>query len=120
MNHDTQRANESIEASVASVMKQNEMIENTGKRYQDIHNEMEQLAGNIKNTQNNMLSILDATNTISDSVTQLSATSEEVAAASSEGVKTSEAAVEYMEKCNTILEGIFMLAQDLKDSTKVD
>ena len=120
LNHDTQRANESIEASVASVMKQNEMIENTGKRYQDIHNEMEQLAGNIKNTQNNMLSILDATNTISDSVTQLSATSEEVAAASSEGVKTSEAAVEYMEKCNTILEGIFMLAQDLKDSTKTD
>lgn len=117
---DTQRANESIEISAASVLKQNEMIENTGRRFADIHGEMDELAVNIRNTQKNMQSILDSTNTIADSVTQLSATSEEVAASSSEGVRTSESAVRNMEECNLILQSIFMLAQDLKDSTTTE
>ena len=120
LNLDTQRANESIEISAASVLKQNEMIENTGKRFADIHDEMDELAVNIRNTQHNMQSILDATNTIADSVTQLSATSEEVAASSSEGVRTSESAVQNMNECNAILQSIFILAQDLKDSTSVE
>ena len=117
LNQDTQRANESIDVSVASVKKQNEMIENTGKRFADIHSEMEALASNIRNTEENMQSILEATNTISDSISQLSAASEEVAAASSEGVKTSEDAVVHMKQCNSILEGIYVLAEDLKNST---
>lgn len=117
LNQDTQRANESIDVSVASVKKQNEMIENTGRRFADIHSEMEALASNIRNTEENMQSILEATNTISDSISQLSAASEEVAAASSEGVKTSEDAVVHMKQCNSILEGIYVLAEDLKNST---
>ncbi|MBO5336898.1 MAG: chemotaxis protein [Lachnospiraceae bacterium] len=117
LNQDTKRANESIDASVSSVKKQNEMIENTGRRFADIHSEMEELSVNIYNTETNMQSILDATNTIADSVTQLSATSEEVAAASTEGVKTSEDAVNHMKVCNHILESIYMLAEDLKKST---
>jgi len=118
LNQDTLRANESIEHSVESVNKQNEMIENTGKRFADIHEEMDALAVNIRNTKQNMVSILESTNTISDSVTQLSATSEEVAASSSEGVKTSDAAVAHMNQCNTILENIFILADDLKASAE--
>lgn len=117
LNQETQRANESIDVSVASVKKQNEMIENTGKRFADIHSEMDALASNIRNTEENMQSILNATDTISDSVSQLSATSEEVAAASTEGVKTSEDAVKHMKQCNLILESIYMLAEDLKNST---
>jgi len=114
---DTQRANESIEVSVSSVKKQNEMIENTSKRFEAIHSEMDSLAVNIRNTEDNMQAILEATNTISDSISQLSAASEEVAASSTEGVKTSEDAVEHMTQCNSILESIYHLAEDLKQST---
>ena len=111
---DTKLANESIENSVASMLKQNEMIDNTGRRFDEIYTEMKELAVNVNNTEKGMKSILEATDTISDSITQLSAASEEVAASSTEGVKTSESAVANMDECNKVLESIYMLAQDLK------
>lgn len=111
---DTKLANESIENSVSSMLKQNEMIDNTGKRFDDIYTEMKELAVNVNNTEQGMKSILSATDTISDSITQLSAASEEVAASSTEGVKTSENAVTNMDECNRVLESIYILAQDLK------
>ena len=114
---DTKLANESIDNSVASVLKQNEMIDNTGKRFDAIYAEMKELAVNVNNTEQGMKSILEATDTISDSITQLSAASEEVAASSTEGVKTSESAVENMSDCSKVLESIYILAQDLKAFT---
>ncbi|MBS7303499.1 MAG: hypothetical protein KIG50_05100 [Lachnospiraceae bacterium] len=115
LNTDTQLANESIENSVASVRKQNEMIDSTGKRFEDINAEMKELAVYIRNTEQSMQSILESTDTISDSISQLSASSQEVAASSGEGVRTSESSVEHMEKCNNILQKIYKLAQDLKN-----
>lgn len=110
------RANESIEHSVKSVEQQNEMIENTRARFADIRKEMDGLTQNITETENYMSSILDATETISDSINQLSANSEEVVAVSEEGMRASEMSVESMHKCKEILEAIFELAKDLKDS----
>lgn len=115
---DTKLANESIENSVASVLKQNEMIDNTGKRYDNIHEEMRELAGNVNQTERGMQSILQATETISDSISQLSASGEQVAASSTEGVKTSERSVQSMNECSEILEGIVKLAQELKQFTE--
>ncbi len=115
---DTRLANESIENSAASVIKQNEMISNTGKRFNDIYSEMKELVVNIHNTEQGMQSILHATDTISDSINQLSAASEEVAASSAEGLRTSESAVENMNNCSIILENIYMLAEDLKNYGK--
>ena len=73
---------------------------------------------NIKHTEDRMATILNSTNLISDSVTQMSATSQQVAASSFEGAKASEVAVEYVAKSSQILDSINMLAQDLKDSTE--
>jgi len=117
---DTQLVNESVEMSVSSMLKQNEMIDNTDRRFEDIFNEMKALATNVNNSQIGMKTILTSTETISDSVAQLSAFSEEVAASSAEGVKASEDSVANMEACNTILENIYMLAQDLKQFTDED
>lgn len=116
LNQDTLRANESIEHSVQSVEQQNIMIENTRMRYADIREQMRELAQNIGNTQSNMTAILDATETISDNLTQLSSNSEEVVAVSAEGMRVSETSVESMRKCTKILEAIFELAKGLKDS----
>ena len=113
---DTKLANESIENSVASVLKQNEMIDNTERRFADIYSEMKELAENIRNTEENMQSILTSTDAISDSISQLSATSEEVAASSTEGVRASEASVEHMNQCNVLLQNIYGLAQELKEA----
>lgn len=118
LNKDTQLANESIENSAASVKKQNEMIDSTGRRFADINNEMKELAESIRSTESSVQSILSSTDAISDSISQLSAASEEVAACSTEGVKTSEASVEHMENCNVLLQNIYGLAQELKDSVE--
>lgn len=115
---DTRLANESIENSVESVLKQNEMIQNTEKRFLDINTEMKELADNIRNTEENMKTILTSTDEIADSISQLSAASEEVAASSTEGVNASEASVNYMDQCNVLLQNIYSIAQELKETAE--
>lgn len=116
LNTDTRRANESIENSVASVTKQNKLIEDTREKFAKVDSEVRELTENIENTERIMKEILDSTGIISDNISHLSATSEEVAASSQEGLRTSEATVGDMKQCKEILEGIYRLAQDLKAS----
>lgn len=115
---DTKLANETIEESVSSVSKQNEMIDHTERRFLDIHAEMQKLARDIRATEENMHVILSSTDTITDRISQLSAASQEVAASSTEGVTSSEASVEHMEHCNVLLQNIYGIAQELKETAE--
>lgn len=114
LNSDAKSANESIEASAASVRTQNEMIESMRGRFENIHSEMTELAAKVKNTEESVNVILTSTDTISENITHLSATSEEVAASSTEGLRTSETPVENMNACKEVLEKISSLALTLK------
>lgn len=114
LNDDTKRANESIKNSVASVEKQNELIEETREKFEKISEGVETLTKNIDNTKRVIEEILTSTGVISENITHLSATSEEVAASSTEGMKTSEATVEDMKACREVLENIYSLAQQLQ------
>ncbi len=114
LNSDTELAKTSIIKSVESVAKQNEMIENTRKRFGGIHESMLVLNENILKTERDVRDIITATGNITESVNQLSATSEEIAAASIEGAKTAEVSVENMNQCSKNLSHIYDLAQELK------
>lgn len=116
LNSDAKSANESIEASAASVRTQNEMIESMRGRFENIHSEMTELATKVKNTEESVNVILTSTDTISENITHLSATSEEVAASSTEGLRTSETSVENMNACKEVLEKISSLALTLKSN----
>ncbi|MCM1038577.1 MAG: methyl-accepting chemotaxis protein [Ruminococcus sp.] len=116
LNADTKRANESIEASVESVTKQNKLIEDTRARFERVDEEVTELADNIKNVEEIIEVILESTTTITDNISQLSATSEEIAASSTEGMRTFETTVADMTNTRNILESIYILAQDLKQS----
>lgn len=116
LNIDTKHANESIENSVASVMKQNKLIEDTGRKFEKVDEEVSELAENIRNVEQVVEAILSSTTAISDSISQLSATSEEIAASSTESLRTFEATVNDMASTRKILESIYVLAQDLKQS----
>ena len=63
--------------------------------------------------------ILDSTSVISDNISHLSATGEEVAAASTEGLRVSDSTVESMKSCKQILNNIYELADELKNSAQV-
>lgn len=114
LNEGTKQANISIEESAKSVNEQNEMIKNTQRRFDEINDEMSRLSRNIQETDESMKTIVESTGVIADNISQLSASSEEVAAASTDGLKTSESAVDNMDRCKKILESICLLAQDLK------
>lgn len=116
LNEDTKRANASIENSMESVTRQNELIENTREKFEKVDEEVTELARNIKSTEQVIESILKSTGIISDNITQLSAASEEIAASSTEGLRTSETTVSDMTRTKEILENIYLLAQDLKQT----
>ena len=118
LNEDTRRANESIENSVSSVEKQNELIDDTREKFNAMGEAVELLMKDINVAEESIKKILDSTTVISDNITHLSATGEEVAASSTEGLRMADTTVESMAKCKKVLENIYMLADDLKNSVE--
>lgn len=118
LNEDTRRANESIENSVSSVEKQNELIGDTRDKFNAMGEAVELLMKDINVAEESIKKILDSTTVISDNITHLSATGEEVAASSTEGLRMADTTVESMAKCKKVLENIYMLADDLKNSVE--
>ena len=118
LNEDTRRANESIENSVSSVEKQNELIDDTRDKFNAMGEAVELLMKDINVAEESIKKILDSTTVISDNITHLSATGEEVAASSTEGLRMADTTVESMAKCKKVLENIYMLADDLKNSVE--
>ena len=113
LNEDTKQANESIENSAASVVRQNELIEDTREKFEKVDEEVRALAVEINNTERLMKEILNSTGVITDNISQLSAASEEVAASSTEGMRTFETTVEDMNSCQERLQTIYGLTQQL-------
>ena len=118
LNEDTMRANESIENSVSSVEKQNELIDDTRDKFNAMGEAVELLMKDINVAEESIKKILDSTTVISDNITHLSATGEEVAASSTEGLRMADTTVESMAKCKKVLENIYLLADDLKNSVE--
>ena len=118
LNEDTRRANESIENSVSSVEKQNELIDDTRDKFNAMGEAVGLLMKDINVAEESIKKILDSTTVISDNITHLSATGEEVAASSTEGLRMADTTVESMAKCKKVLENIYMLADDLKNSVE--
>ena len=86
----------------------------TKEKFESIDREVVELTSSIRRTDQTIGEILKATVVISNSISHLSATSEEVAASSEESVKTAADAVSRMEECVQILENIKGLADRLK------
>lgn len=118
LDKDAKEANVSVDNSVKSVDKQNEMVDITKDKFGIISDEVKKLMETINNTKMRMIGIIKSTGTISDNIGHLSATSEEVAASSIEGEKTAVAATDEMKKFAAVLDSIYTLAEDLRDSAK--
>lgn len=114
LNDGTKHANESIENSVVSVTKQNDLIEDTRKKFEKMNTEVTDLTRSIQMSEQHIVGIVENTNRISDDISHLSATSEEVAASANESLKVSEEAVQNMKVCKDALNHIFELAKNLQ------
>ena len=107
--------NDSVNLSSDNIQKQGEMILETQRKFDVIEREVDGLVDNIHNTENVMKQILNATATINDNISHLSASSEEIAATSEEGVNISRQAVNDLEKVTNEMNYIFELAKRLKE-----
>ncbi len=105
----------SMEQSTACIVRQNEMINSTGEKLTDIHNNTNSLTGGVEKVTESVESVLNATGQITDSIANLSATSEEVAASSESALSLSESSVDAMEEMNQHLQRIADIANEMRN-----
>ncbi len=116
LNEYAAEADNSVEDTIKSVEKQNEMIVASHKKFMVISDDVGELSELVNNTENIMKEIFEKTNIISDNISQLSATSEEVSANATDGLETSLKAVTGMNEFNHLLEELYSVAKELKAS----
>lgn len=116
LTQDVDSVTTSINNSVISVKKQNELIDITKDKFELINSEVSDLIHVISSFEGIIVQIINSADVISENISNLSATSEEVAAASSEGFNHTSNAVGKMEEVKRILESIYNLAEQLKGS----
>ncbi|MCR5670779.1 MAG: methyl-accepting chemotaxis protein [Butyrivibrio sp.] len=115
LTEEVQKAMASIDDTVNSVSEQNEMIQTVGENFDSINDNVTEMLSRFQEIAEGMKSIATSTTEINDSISNLSATSQEVASLSNQGVQSSDDAVEKFGDFKKILGDIFMQANKLKD-----
>ncbi|MCR5771764.1 MAG: hypothetical protein K6G87_11125 [Butyrivibrio sp.] len=115
LTEDVQKAMDSIDDTVTSVSAQNEMIEKVGENFTSINDNVSEMLDKFAEMGEGMKLIASSTTEINDSISNLSATSQEVASLSNEGERSSEDAVEKFEVFKGVLLNIFQESNKLRD-----
>jgi len=106
-----------MRVSSKTIDEQGQMIVATKDKFELIESEVTELIQNIKQTEVLMKDIVKATGVINESVSDLSAVSEEVAASSEESASISAQAVDSIGRVNHELRQIRKLAEKLIEAT---
>jgi len=118
LNEDVQKAMFSIDETVTTVDKQNEMIESVGESFSSINNNVSGMITLFSHIAEGMKSIAESTAEINDSISTLSATSQEVASLSNEGAIASDEAADKFNAFKKILNEISRQANKLREIQK--
>ncbi len=116
LNEDARTANKSVEETIASLEVQNELIENSRNKFDEINSDVISLTEEMNETEAGVQDIIKSTGIISDNIAHLSATSEEVAASANNGIETAEAASAGMQELVEIMNNINALATKLAEA----
>ncbi len=112
---DAQSAAESMTQSANYAQKQNELIEETGGKLNDIKVETDELHEGVILVNGSVQNIIDANTRIMDSITNLSATSEEVAASTDTVLSISDSSMTALGDMNRTLKGIGEISGQLEN-----
>lgn len=105
---------ESMEQAVVISGRQNELIEQTSYKFVNINEKVQMLNKDTVRMNQMVQDIIRANGTIADSISQLSATSEEVSASSSECLTYSDDSMKALKTMNGLLQEIYNIAEDMK------
>ncbi len=115
LGQDVESVTASVQHSVATVDQQNQLIEETKGKFEEISVAVNGLMNHIQDFQQVIGDITESTAIIAEGITGLSANSEEVAAAAEAGTELMTTAVERMGCVNVSLTNIYNLAQELQE-----
>lgn len=115
LTEDVQKAMASIDDTVASVSEQNRMISTVEENFDCINNNVSDMLSRFALIGKGMKAIVSSATEINDSISNLSATSEEVASLSNQGAHSADEAVERFGEFKQVLDDIIYEADKLKD-----
>ncbi len=113
-----EEASANMQKSAESSDKQNEMIEVTREKFDLVEEKVDALYSTMLELSKEVDNILTANAQINDSITNLSATSEEVAASSESSISVSEDSMIALEELNKLLNEIFGISENMKQLVK--
>jgi methyl-accepting chemotaxis protein len=111
---DAQSAAESMTQSANVAQQQNVLIEETGNKLNDIKTETDELHEGVMQVNGSVQNIISANSMIMDSITNLSATSEEVAASTDTVLSVSDSSMDALKDMNGILGEISAISRQLQ------
>ena len=117
---DADKAMKSIDETAQSVDEQNELIADTAEKFRIINQNVSSLIECFSEIGNGLETIIQSTTQINESISDLSATSEQIAALSNEGVNTSNEAVSQFTRFEQLLDGIYAQAKQLDEVSKME
>lgn len=103
-----------MERSVVTSEKQNELIESTSKKFTAINEKVQLLNKDALRMSQMLQNIIESNGAIADSISHLSATSEEISASSSECLSYSDNSMTALQEMNQLLEEIYKIAEEMK------
>jgi len=110
---DAEHASASMSQSAVYAEKQNEMIGVTGDKLMDIQRNSDALNGNVMRVSQAVDDVVTANSAISDSISNLSATSEEVAASTESSLSLSDSSMKALKEMNHLLNEIYHISESM-------
>lgn len=111
---DSKRTADSVEVTVQSIEKQNDLIHQTEEKFGSIQKQMEVLQENMDGIGLIVKDVISSNQQITDSIGNLSASSEEVKASTQEGMDSSRQATSNVELVEKALGDMHSLVEKLK------
>lgn len=111
--NDAENASQSMSQSAVYAEKQNEMITVTGDKLMDIQHNSDALNGNVTRVSQAVEDVVVANTAISDSISNLSATSQEVAASTESSLSLSDSSMNAMKEMNELLNEIYEISENM-------
>ena len=115
---DAQTAADSMMLSAEYAQKQNELIEATGEKLENIKDATDMLHDGVTQINGSVQEVLAANNIITDSISNLSATSEELAASTETVMAVSDSAMEALRDMNVALKEINDISMKMEEVAK--
>lgn len=118
LTQDAQTAAGSMMQSAEYAQKQNELIEQTGGKLSDIKEETDELHAGVLQVNASVQNIIAANTIIMDSISNLSAQSEEVAASTETVLAVSDSSMDALSNMNDVLQEISEISKQMESVAK--